>query len=193
VIGAVVLAAGLSQRMGRPKMILPWGDTTVIGRVVSVLLTEVDEVVVVTGGAKNEVEVALEKLPVRTVFNPDFANGEMLLSLKVGLASFPDDIEATLIALGDQPQIEESVVQQVISGYKQTKSSVVVPSYQMRRGHPWLLAHPLWDTVFDLQPPNTLRDFLRNHAAQINYIEVENPSIIQDLDTPDDYHCFRPA
>jgi len=56
VIGAVVLAAGLSQRMGRPKMILPWGDTTVIRQVVSVLLTaKVDDIVVVTGGARDDV------------------------------------------------------------------------------------------------------------------------------------------
>jgi len=127
------------------------------------------------------------------VFNPDYANGEMLLSLKIGLASIPDDIEAALIALGDQPQIEESVVQQVIAGYKQTKSSLVVPSYQMRRGHPWLLARPLWEAVLGLQPPSTLRDFLRNHAAEMKYIEVENPSIIQDLDTPNDYLRYRPA
>ena len=192
-IGAVVLAAGLSQRMGRPKMILPWGDTTVITRVVSVLLTaKVDDVVVVTGGARDEVEVALQGLPVQTLFNPDYANGEMVFSLKVGLASIPDDIEATLIALGDQPQIEESVVQQVIAGYKQTKSSVVVPSYQMRRGHPWLVDKSHWDEIRSMHSPQSLRDFLNRHANEIHYVNVDNDSILQDLDTPEDYLKSKP-
>ena len=88
-IGAVVLAAGRSQRMGRPKMILPWGETTVIGQVANVLLAVgVDDVLVVTGGAQNEVEGALTGMPVRTVFNPEFANGEMMHTLQVGLAAF---------------------------------------------------------------------------------------------------------
>ena len=74
-VGAVVLAAGRSRRMGRPKMILPWGETTVIGQVVNVLLAAgVDDLLVVTGGAREDVESALVDMPVRTIFNPDFAN-----------------------------------------------------------------------------------------------------------------------
>ena len=70
-VAAVVLAAGQSRRMGRPKLVLPWGDTTVIGRVVQALLEAgLNEIVVVTGGARRQVEAALAGLPVRPVFNP---------------------------------------------------------------------------------------------------------------------------
>ncbi len=118
-IGAVVLAAGRSQRMGRPKMILPWGETTVIGQVAKVLLAVgVDDVLVVTGGARDEVEGALTGVPVRTVFNPGFANGEMIQTLQVGLVALDRDVDAALVVLGDQPQIEQPVVRSVVTAYE---------------------------------------------------------------------------
>lgn len=192
-IGAVVLAAGRSQRMGRPKMVLPWSETTVIEQVVKVLLTSsVGDMVVVTGGAREDVEFALSGLKVRTVNNPDYANGEMARTLQVGLSAMEDGVEAALVVLGDQPQIEQSVVEAVIVAYEQG-NRLVVPSYQMRRGHPWLVARSLWDGLLGLRPPKTLRDFLNIHTSDIHYVNVDTPSIIQDLDTPEDYHRFRTA
>lgn len=192
-IGAVVLAAGLSQRMGRPKMILPWGDTTVIGQVVNVLLAaEVDEIVVVTGGAQKEVEATLQGFPVRTIFNPDYANGEMAQSLRVGLEAFPARVAAALVALGDQPQVDKDVVELVIDTFKQSKRPLVVPSYRNRRGHPWLLARSLWSVIRQMKSPLTLRDFLHNQGSQIRYVEVDTPAILKDLDTPMDYQRSRP-
>ena len=192
-IGAVVMAAGRSQRMGRPKMVLPWGGTTVIGQVVDVLLTSgVGDVVVVTGGAREHVESVLGGLPVRIIYNPDYANGEMARTLQVGLSAMEEGIEAALVVLGDQPQIEQTVVETVIAAFEQG-SHLVVPSYQMRRGHPWLVARSLWDDLLGLRPPKTLRDFLNIHTSDIHYVNADTPSIIQDLDTPEDYHRFRTA
>ncbi len=192
-IGAVVLAAGRSQRMGRPKMVLPWGETTVIGRVVEVLLASgVEDIVIVTGGARKEVESALAGYPLRIVYNPDYADGEMTRSLQVGLYALGTRVEAALVVLGDQPQIEQTVLEAVIGAYEQG-SQLVVPSYQIRRGHPWLVARSLWDSLLELRSPETLRDFLNDYASEIVYLDVDTPSIIQDLDTPDDYHRFRPG
>ena len=191
-IGAVVLAAGRSQRMGRPKMVLPWGETTVIGQVVRVLLASgIENVNVVTGGAREDVEFALKGLPVKTFHNSDYANGEMARTLQVGLCAFGDDIQAALIVLGDQPQIEQTVVEAVISAYEQG-NRFVVPSYQMHRGHPWLVARTMWNKLLGLRSPKTLRDFMQKHASSIHYVNVDTPSVIQDLDTPADYQRFRP-
>lgn len=192
-IGAVVMAAGRSKRMGRPKMDLPWGETTVIGQVVSVLqLSGVQDVIVVTGGNRETVELALEGLMLHTIHNPEYANGEMTKTLQVGLSAMGKDIEAALVVLGDQPQIEQSVVNTIISAYQQGQR-LVVPSYQMRRGHPWLVDRSFWDGLMGLRPPETLRDFLNIHSSKIHYVNVDTPSIVQDLDTPGDYHRFRPA
>lgn len=192
-IAAVVLAAGQSKRMEQPKMVLPWGETTVIGQVIFTLRRAgLDEILVVTGGARPEVESAVQGMAVRTLFNRCFAEGEMTLSLQLGLSSLNESVEAALVVLGDQPQIEGGVARAVITAFQKQRAPLIVPSYQMRRGHPWLAARPLWPEILALQPPVTLRDFLNAHNGQIYYLPVETESILQDLDTPEEYRRRRP-
>ena len=193
-IAAVILAAGQSRRMGQPKMILPWGNHTVIEQVVSVLVEAgVGEIVAVVGGARRQVEAALDGLPVRAVFNPRFDEAEMTASLQTGLASLSPDIPASLVVLGDQPQIERTIVVAVMEAFRATNAELVIPSYQMRRGHPWLIARSEWDGVWALQPPDTMRDFINRHADRIHYLNVDSPSVLKDLDTPGDYARERPT
>jgi molybdenum cofactor cytidylyltransferase len=192
-IAAVVLAAGLSRRMGAPKLALPWGGTTIIRHVVDVLSESgLDQVLVVTGGAHAQVTAALHGTATRLAFNPDFENGEMLSSVQVGLRSLPSHISAALICLGDQPQIQTEVVRAVIDLYRTSASLLVVPSYRSRRGHPWLVASALWPAIWDLNPPDTLRLFLQTHAMHIHYCSVDSPSVLVDIDTPEDYAQQRP-
>ena len=68
-----------------------------------------------------------------------------------------------------------------------------MPSFQMRRGHPWLVTRPFWNEILELKPPQSLRDFLNSHASEIQYVNVDTPGVLADLDTPDDYHRSRPA
>ncbi len=192
-IAAIVLAAGQSRRMGQAKMLLPWGSTTVIGQVVQTLAQAgLDEVIVVTGGSRQGVEDALHGLPAVTVFNPDYAAGEMLSSLQVGLRALSPQAQAAMIALGDQPQMRVEVVQAVLAAYQPGQAGVVAPSVHLRRGHPWLLARSLWEQALALRPPQTLRDLLQANAGQTSYVAVETDSILLDLDTPQDYEKYRP-
>jgi molybdenum cofactor cytidylyltransferase len=192
-IAAVVLAAGESTRMGQPKMVLPWGEITVIGHVVQVLSQGgVDQIVVVTGGARERVEKALQSFPVRCVFNSRYTQDEMLLSLRTGLSALPSECQAAMVALGDQPQIEPYVVQSLLESFRQSNSALIIPSYKMRRGHPWILAQDLWETVYALPTGATMRDLIRTHTGQITYLEVDTPSILRDLDTPEEYRQQRP-
>ena len=187
-VAAIVLAAGRSTRMGRPKLALPWGKTTVIGQVVNTLvLAGVDEIVVVTGGGRSAVQEALAGLPAREIFNPRFDEDAMLYSLQAGLMALSGNSQTTLVALGDQPQMRVDVVQALVQEYRRSGAELILPSYQMRRGHPWLVARRLWEAVSALQPPSTLRDFIRAHAGQIHYLAVESDTILRDLDTPEDY------
>jgi len=192
-IAAIVLGAGLSRRMGQPKLALPWGDTTVIGQVVTVLSQAgVAEILVVTGGARSDTEQALHGLPVRLAFNPRFEASEMIDSLQVGLAQLSPSAEATLVALGDQPQIQVQVVQAVIQTYQRQPANLIVPSFQMKRGHPWLVARALWNELCQMRPPETMRSFLVRHTEDIVYAPVANDSILHDLDTPSDYAREKP-
>jgi molybdenum cofactor cytidylyltransferase len=191
-ITALILAAGQSKRMGQPKMSLPWGETTVLEQVITTFKAAgVDEVLVVTGGARAQVE-ALVGNSARSVFNPDYAEGKMLSSVQTGLAGLKPGTEAVLIGLGDQPQVQERSVWLVLDEYRKSGASIIVPSYQMRRGHPWLVARTHWEEILGMQPPTSLRDFLHSHQDEIHYVEFDNNSILQDMDTPEDYLKSRP-
>jgi molybdenum cofactor cytidylyltransferase len=193
-VAAVVLAAGQSRRMGQPKMALPWGRGTVIEAVVQLLQEAgVMDIVVVTGGARETVEQALAGNPVRLVHNPQYARSEMVGSLQEGIRALPVDCAAALVVLGDQPGISPEVVRAVIERYRAEGSPLVAPSYQMRRGHPWLAARVTWPELLALAPQDTLRDFLRRHAADMAYVVVDSPAILKDLDTPQDYAEQKPA
>lgn len=193
-ISAIVLAAGLSSRMGRPKMLLPWKDTTVLGQVVSTLKAAgVSEIVVVTGANREEIEDLLPENSARFEYNPDYANGEMLTSVKAGLKALDQKSQAALIALGDQPQIQRHVIERLIEAYRISGSKIVVPSYRMRRGHPWLVDRRLWPQILAVRAPLTLRDFLEEQSELIEYLTVDNGSILSDLDTPQDYLLQKPG
>ncbi len=193
-ITAIVLAAGQSRRMGQPKMLMPWGKTTVLKHVVEVVhAAGLQEILVVTGGEHKKIEAGITGMDrVRAVFNAEYAEGEMLSSIQRGLREMKPEAEAALICLGDQPQVEERSVRLVCEGFSKSRASLVVPSYRMRRGHPWILARAWWDEFLKLRAPQTPRDFLNMHAAEIHYINVDVSGVIEDLDTPDDYLKYKP-
>ena len=191
-ITAIILAAGESKRMGQPKMLMPWGRSTVLQTVISTLQTAgMNDILVVTGGAHKQIEMLIGK-SVQTVFNENYALGEMLSSLQIGLAAKKHEASAALICLGDQPQVQVRSVQRILQEYKETKSRIIVPSYQMKRGHPWLVARELWDELLKMHAPQTPREFLNRHAKTIHYVELDTPSTLQDIDTPEDYLQSHP-
>jgi molybdenum cofactor cytidylyltransferase len=192
-ISAIILAAGESKRMGQPKMLLPWGKTTVLGHVISIFQRAgIEDIIVVVGGARTHVEEIVKQHGVRSIFNADFENGEMLPSLQCGLETQSPRAQAALIGLGDQPQVQEGTVRLVCETFKRMQPKIVVPSYQMRRGHPWLVERSLWDELLAMRPPRSPRDFLNEHSREIQYVEVSTSSILADLDTMEEYKKARP-
>ena len=190
-ISALVLAAGKSTRMGVQKMTLPWGNSTVIGKVITTIQEAgIINIQVVTGSKQKEVENVLTGFTLAFIFNPNYADGDMISSVQEGLRSLHGTSEAALIVLGDQPQIEVSTIKEILECYYSTRCEIVVPSYQMHRGHPWLLEKSLWDEVLSLETTETLRDYLHRHQDKIKYVNVNTSSIIQDLDTMEDYQSF---
>lgn len=195
-IGGVILAGGLSRRMGTPKMLLPWGQTTVLGQVVATFSRAgVKEILVITGGARQLVEAEVERLSgefnLRQVHNPRYESGEMLSSLQHGLAFLGSELDSALIGLGDQPQLSLDSVLKVVSAGEFPAAKLVVPSFNMRRGHPWLVQREYWDEIRALEPPLTLRNFLSARAEEILYVETDQ-TILKDLDTPEEYQREKP-
>jgi molybdenum cofactor cytidylyltransferase len=203
-LGAVIPAAGQSRRMGQAKINLPWGSTTVLGQVVRTLLAGgLDEIVVVCGETEPAGAEAWPAGLVRLVHLPDAASRDMLASLCFGLRQVSAPIEAVLVAPADMPAVPLEVIQAVIHAWQdcaalprpqtgQEAGCLVVPSYHMRRGHPWLLPRSLWPAVQALSPGQTLRDFLRQQADRIHYVPVDSAAVLIDLDTPQEYERHLP-
>ena len=119
-IWALVLAAGESKRMGRSKQLLPFEHTTILETVINhIAQSNVDETLVVLGADRENIENVIEDLPVKRVFNPHFKEG-MLSSVQKGFVSLPEEVEAVLVFLGDQPKIPSSVIDQIIKAYHST-------------------------------------------------------------------------
>jgi len=190
-VSALVLAAGLSRRMGTNKLLLPFGERTVLGQVVTLLAgCPLGEIIVVTGHEREKIEEMLRRYHgprgvLRFVYNPHYATGEMLSSIQAGLAALRSDCEAALIVLGDQPQIQQRVVEQVIAA--RAPGAVVIPSSNQRGGHPILIGRACWAEVLALPHTANLREVLRAHAGWVRYVEVDTETILRDMDTPEDY------
>jgi molybdenum cofactor cytidylyltransferase len=194
-ISAIILAAGRSQRMGQPKMLLPWRDTTVLGQVVMTFSKAgIADINIVTGGDKDKVEAEVVRLagglPVHAVYNPSFEQGKMMSSIQAGLSVLPSGCKAVLVGLGDQPQVEEKTLKDILSSYEKTGAKIIVPSCENRRGHPVLIDASHWSELQIFDPQSSLRDFMNMHQNEICYVEA-NASVLQDLDTPQDFQRYQ--
>lgn len=189
-IAAVLLAAGQSIRMGRSKLELPWKDgQSIISHVVDVFLQAgASPVLVVTGGMSERIEASLRGKEIEFAHNPDFAVGGMLSSIKVGLRTLEHwAVEAALISPADLPLLCPTTVQKIIHVWENDKPPILSPSYEERRGHPVLVAKPEWEAILGLEVDQTLRDFLRQREREISYLIVDDPGILSDVDTPEEY------
>jgi molybdenum cofactor cytidylyltransferase len=196
-ISAIILAAGSSRRMGQPKMLLPWGETTILGQVVAEFASAgITNMVVVTGGSGELIEAEVTRLAnkfaVRPVFNASYESGEMLSSIQAGLAAQKPEVAATIIGLGDQPQIRARTIRNILRAFEPPEAKVIIPSFEKRRGHPILLPRQWWNELLLLKPPGSLRDFINIHANEILYIDGD-ANIFQDIDTPEEYRQARPT
>ncbi len=192
-VGAVVLAAGLSTRMGEHKMLLPWVDEKpIILHIVEQLIrSKLDEIVVVTGHGADDVKRLLLPLEVNVVHNRKFKTGEMLSSLKVGIGALSASCSAAMLVLGDQPRLEPKVVYRVLKTYAENTSQIVAPSYDKRRGHPMIIGRDYWQEILDVPESDSLRTVLNAHNDKILYVDVGTDSVLRDVDTPFDYNQER--
>jgi molybdenum cofactor cytidylyltransferase len=115
----------------------------------------------------------------------------MLSSIQTGLAGMGPGVLAALIGLGDQPQVREETIRSIGAAFLQRGSPLVIPSFQGRRGHPWLAAWSLWPEILALPISTTPRHFLNAHAGQIEYVAAD-ASTLKDLDTPEEYDRQHP-
>jgi molybdenum cofactor cytidylyltransferase len=186
-VAAIVLAAGSSSRMGRPKQVLPVGGKSLVRRAVEAAIGSTGRrTIVVTGEARDQVEAELEGLPVQIVHNPDYQQG-MSTSLRAGLAALPADAEAVVVLLADQPFVDASVVDSLIGHYQQKRSPIVRPRYAGEPGNPVLWDHSLFDALAAQTGDQGGRTLLREHASEIAWLDLPDARQQFDVDTPEAY------
>lgn len=185
-IAAVLLAAGKSHRMGTFKQLLPIGSKTFVEACADNLLSSsVAEVIVVTGYDEAGVRAALGKRPVRIINNPDYESG-MGSSVRRGVESVAVAASGIMIALADQPLIGPDVLNQIISEYEDKAATILIPTYQGKRGHPIILSTILKQEILSMDPGIGLKQVTRAHAEHITYVEVSSDSVLVDFDVPGD-------
>ncbi|MHC4117758.1 MAG: nucleotidyltransferase family protein [Planctomycetota bacterium] len=186
-ICAVVLAAGLSRRMGAQKLLLPFASKTVIAHIVDQILAgAVDRTYVVVGHEGERVSRELSGRDVSIVSNPDYRSG-MLSSVRCGLAAVPQECRAVLVALGDQPSITSELIGQIVQSFAATEKQILVPFYNGRRGHPVLFSEVYRDEIMTHYDDVGLRGLLHAHPDDVFELAVSSSAVLSDMDYPEDY------
>jgi CTP:molybdopterin cytidylyltransferase MocA len=186
-IGALILAAGRSRRMGAFKPLLPFGNQTVIEACIDYLHrggVPTESIVVVVGHRSQEVINRLDDRSVQFALNPD-PDSEMTASIHAGLQKVPT-AKAILIALGDHPAVPRIVVSQLINEW-QNGAKLVIPTWQNRGGHPVLVDLTFRDELQNLDPNLGLKALFTTHRNEVKRLPVDSPFIARDMDTWDDY------
>lgn len=208
-LAAVVLAAGGSRRMGRDKLLLPWGRTTVLEATITNLrLAGIARPLVVTHGRESHLDMMMRfrDRGAVVVEHPAAEAGEMLGSLQRGLAALPAAVEAVLVLLGDQPMIGPEVIRAVLdAGWRAAGAALasgaegtglgrvlVVPEHVGRWGHPVLFGRDHVPELLALPQGGRPRDLLLRWQGQLTVLRVEAEEILADLDTEADYLRWAP-
>lgn len=186
-IWAIVLAAGSSTRMKKQKLLLPFNGKPMVEAVIRNIEPVLNSnILVVLGSHRSEIKKEIGKLPVSFCINDNYKKG-MLSSVICGFNAVPEDAEAVLVFLGDQPHIPPDVIRQVIVDWKKKKSGIVIPKFNGKRGHPVLIEMKYKTEIEKLNPEKGLRELMVKYDKQVHEVESSVPEILRDIDTPQDY------
>jgi molybdenum cofactor cytidylyltransferase len=198
-IFALIPAAGLSSRMGRPKLTLPLGDGTVLGHVLEALRrARIEHILVVVGPRVPELVTLARAAGVAVLSLPD-ETVDMRSTIEHGLgwleAQFhPGHNDNWLLMPADHPALSAGVVLGLVRAREGNPAySIVVPTFQGRRGHPVLLGWEHVEAIRKLPAGQGLNIYLRKHAGVTLEVTVDSADILDDLDTPEDYERLRHA
>ncbi|UZF94243.1 molybdopterin-binding/glycosyltransferase family 2 protein [Bosea sp. NBC_00550] len=186
-VAGIVLAAGLSTRMGaRNKLLQPLRGKPILRHATEAQLEAgLSPVFVVIGHERDAVTAALADLPVRIVYNPDYASG-LASSLKSGIAALPNGVQGAVVSLGDMPNVTPQVIEQLVAAHTMRPEALaVVPTLFGQRGNPVLLAREIFPAVSLLTGDRGARRLLDEAGERVVEVAFEDPAIAIDVDTPE--------
>jgi molybdenum cofactor cytidylyltransferase len=191
-ISAIVLAAGESRRMGETKQLLDVGGKPLLQHILDgIRQTKVDEVILVLGHKAERIQKKVSAPGAKVVLNPDYRQG-MITSIRQGLEALDPRSDAFFIVLGDQPGIEPKVYNLLIQEFQTRfpRKTIILPTHKGRRGHPALFSTKHRPEALRIEGDRGFRKVLEKYPQEVFLVELESESIVNDLDTPQDYQNF---
>lgn len=190
-IGAVVLAAGTSSRMGEAKQLLRVGERTLLQQVIeNVRGAGVDEIVLVLGHRAETIQESVRSENVKIVVNQDYREG-MGTSLRTGVVALSPEADAAFIVLADQPFVRPETLQRIAEEYRKSDAQIVIPMYKGFRGNPVLLNRSVFPEVMALKGDIGCRAIFGSHAEGIVKVAVGDIGILLDVDNREDFERLR--
>jgi molybdenum cofactor cytidylyltransferase len=190
-VGAILLAAGTSSRLGTPKQLLAFGEVPLVRHVaMQALASRLSRLFVVVGNQAGEVRAALRGLDLEVVENPLYQRGQST-SLRHGLLAFPSSLSAALILLVDQPFVDSTLIDRLIALYEETDAPIVAPQHAGRRGNPVLFDQSLRPELLTVVGDTGAREIIQRHRDRVVTLELPDDRAFTDIDTWEDYQRIR--
>ena len=183
VISALILAAGKSERMGKPKALLPFRGRTFLENILDAIAeSSLTNTVVVVGHHRDDI---MERLNIpNLVFNPDYEQG-MVTSFQAGIRALPPDSSGAVLFLVDHPVVDSSTIDALVNNSGPNR--IVVPVFSGRRGHPVLFAREVLEEILALPASQGANIVVRRDPGRIIEVSVDSPGILVDIDTLEDF------
>jgi len=179
----LILAAGESRRMGRPKALLRYREETFLDTLAGLFAGVCSPVIVVLGAAADEIRVGARR-PATFVHNQNYMRGQTS-SMQCGLRAVPPQAAGVLFTLVDHPAVTAATLGRLLNGAGSAR--VRVPRYQGRKGHPIWFSRDLIAEFLSLPEDGAARDVVRAHAAETEFVDVDDAGVVADIDNPEEY------
>jgi len=190
-IAGVILAAGGSERLGEPKQLLQWHEEPFLVHIAHTALEAgLAPLILVTGADNQRVEAAVRELPMKIVFNSRWAQGQST-SMKTGLLALPEDCQAVMFLLSDQPQITSRLIRQLIERYKVNRAPITAPKVGSQRGNPVIFGYETFHALRRVTGDQGGRAILEQF--EVDWLPWEDEQILLDVDDAEDLEKLRQA
>jgi molybdenum cofactor cytidylyltransferase len=186
-ICGIILAAGISSRMGKTKQLLLYKGSPILSHVMkNALASNLSSVIVVLGHDAEKIKKNIDFSLVCPVLNRGYKTGQAS-SLKKGLKAVTGPCDGAMFLLGDQPRVDKSVINTLINALLTSDDSIIIPCYRKKRGNPVIIAEDLFPEINDLDGDTGARVLFKKYKNNILKININDPAILVDVDTPEDY------
>jgi molybdenum cofactor cytidylyltransferase len=184
-IAGLILAAGASERMGFDKALANHHGRSFLETIITRLReASLERLAVVLGHHADQIQQAVDLSGVQVVVNREYHLGQTS-SLRAGLRALESqNLDAIVLCLVDHPTVASSTIRQLIHGYLESRSAVVVPTFKGRRGHPVILTRELFDSLAALPPGRGANSVVRQYSAQTLAVAVDDPGVVLDINDP---------